>query len=325
MTCGARGFARSRSRRLCGWRASARALLGSVVILGSAPAAADDRHAAAQEIFRAGSAAYERGEFRAAALAFEAAHREAPHAAALYNAGIAWEAVRENGRAADAYEAALGLGGLEAGQERDARAHLTALERVLARVEVSAPSGALVSLAHAERRAVPAAVHVEAGAHEVRVSLVDGRALSRAVRVAAAERAVVAFEAPAASAPLVPRAARIPSAPPPALPPPDDGSLPLRPIGWAALGGGVLIGGAAVALGVAALDQRDAYDASGHRDADARDAAAGLRTWTNVAWVGAGVLALGGVVLLLAAPSGEPVKTSFAGRPLRERGASKRQ
>jgi hypothetical protein len=294
-------------------------LLGTAVILGSAAAGADDRDAAAQEIFRAGSAAYERGEFRAAALAFEAAHREAPHAAALYNAGIAWEAAKENGRAADAYEAALGLGGLEAGQDRDARAHLAALERMLARVEVRAPSGALVSLAHAEGRAAPVAVHVQAGAHEVRVTLVDGRALSRGVRVAAAERAVVTIEAPPAiDAPaLLPRVAQRPGVPAPAPAPPDEGSLPLRPIGWAALGGGVLIGGAAVALGVAALDQRDAYNASGHRDADARDAAAGLRTWTNVAWVGAGVLALSGVVLLLAAPSGEPVKTSVAGGRVR--------
>jgi hypothetical protein len=305
VTGGARSSAGSRRRRLRWSPPVAGALLASVVVLGSAPASADDRDAAAQEIFRAGSAAYERGELRAAALAFEAAHREAPHAAALYNAGIAWEAARENGRAADAYEAGLGLGGLEAGQERDARAHLAALEQVLARVEVRAPSGALVSLAHAERRAAPVAVHVQAGAHEVRVSLVDGRVRSRAVRVVAGERAVVAIEAPSASGPpaLIPSAAT-PSAPPPAPAPPDEASLPLRPIGWAALGGGLLLGGAAVALGVAALDQRDAYDASGHRDADARDAAAGLRTWTNVAWVGAGVLALSGVVLLLAAPSG---------------------
>ena len=55
----------------------------------AAQSATNDREAS--EFFRAGEAAYGRADFAAAARAFEEAHRRAPHAATLYNAGLAWE------------------------------------------------------------------------------------------------------------------------------------------------------------------------------------------------------------------------------------------
>lgn len=48
-------------------------------------------------------------------------------------------------------------------------------------------------------------------------------------------------------------------------------------VGWSALGGGALASGAAIFLGVSALDARDTFDASNHVDRAAHDRAAALR------------------------------------------------
>ena len=71
-----------------------RLLLLLAVLLWPAGAVADDR-AVAAETFRAAEKAYQRGDHRAAAVAFEASHQMAPHGAALYNAGLAWQAADE--------------------------------------------------------------------------------------------------------------------------------------------------------------------------------------------------------------------------------------
>ncbi|MEJ7733696.1 MAG: hypothetical protein WKG00_31435, partial [Polyangiaceae bacterium] len=61
----------------------------------------------ADDFFRAGSAAYARRDYRAAAAAFDAADREAPHAAAKYNAARAAAPAAAPARAADALQRAL--------------------------------------------------------------------------------------------------------------------------------------------------------------------------------------------------------------------------
>ncbi len=161
------------------------AALGFCVVLGSLgatrPARADE--ASAAETFRAGAAAYARGEYRAAALAFEAAFHEQPHAAALYNAGRSWAAAGAQSRAADAYAAALQASGLDSAQEADSRARLEELEAALGTVQVTAPAGALVSLEHVERAPAPVLVHVTPGSTRRRaLSRVDrpspGRCMS---------------------------------------------------------------------------------------------------------------------------------------------------
>jgi hypothetical protein len=86
----------SREKRR-GGRALAAILAASAFGL-LAPSRALGQEAEAASLFRAGTAAYERGAFRAAAVAFEDAHRRAPRAATMYNVGLAWQAAGELGR-----------------------------------------------------------------------------------------------------------------------------------------------------------------------------------------------------------------------------------
>jgi hypothetical protein len=70
-----------------------------------------------------------------------------------------------------------------------------------------------------------------------------------------------------------------------------------------------------VGLGVAALDARDRFVASGQRDAGARADADTLRTVTNVAWAGAGAFLVAGVTLLATAPWSKPSSPRKPGQP----------
>ena len=272
------------------------AAVGLCVALALSGATGDARadETSATEAFRAGEAAYARGEYRAAALSFEAAFREQPHAAALYNAGRSWGAAGALPRAADAYAAALRASGLDAAQEADARTHLQELEASLGMVTVTAPAGTLVSLDHVERAPAPVLVHVTSGDHTARADLADGRAITRSVRVGAGERVTLAFAAPARVAPAAPS----PGAVKPGAGPQSAGHSGLWPLGWASLGGAALAGGTAIFLGVSALDARDTFDASNHTDQAAHDQAAALRAWTNLTWATAGALGVVGIVLL---------------------------
>jgi tetratricopeptide (TPR) repeat protein len=279
--------------RNAGWslRAAIVAALMAGLSLVSAPARADVSGAA--ESFRAGT-----DDFAGAARAFEEANRLAPHGAALYNAGRAWEAAGEPARAADAYDAALRSGSLGGQQETGARARLAALRSTIGRLEIAGPAGSKVSVAHIQRAPGPLAVHVAPGDHTVRVELLDGRTLTRSLSVAAGSTAVLAVEAAEASAratPGAPPAAGQPKAPAP--------PRSIRPVlGWVALGGAVASSGAAIALGVLTLDAKKTFENAGGRDADQHDRAVALRTGTNVAWIGAATLAVTGIVLLVTAP-----------------------
>ena len=61
-------------------------------------AAADGDTTRAARLFRAASDAYARHDFREAAVQFESAYRTAPRGAAIYNAGLAWEAAGDFAR-----------------------------------------------------------------------------------------------------------------------------------------------------------------------------------------------------------------------------------
>ncbi len=282
--------------------------LGFCVVLGllgvTSPARADE--ASAAETFRAGTAAYARGEYRAAALAFEAAFHEQPHAAALYNAGRSWAAAGAQSRAADAYAAALRASGLDSAQEADSRARLQELEASLGSVQVTAPAGALVSLEHVERAPAPVLVHVTPGDHTAKSVLPGGQAISRTVHVNAGERVTLAFDTPALPAGKAPSPS--PDSAKPSAEPPSPGRNGRWAIGWGSLGVAALASGTAIFLGVRALDARDVFDASNHTDQAAQDRAAALRTWTNVTWAAAGALGVAGVVLLATSSrAGAPV------------------
>jgi hypothetical protein len=262
-------------------------------------ARADENADTAAQLFRSASAAFSRGEHRAAAIGFEEANRRVPHAATLFNAAVAWSAAGEKARSAGALRAALEAPGLTPAKERDIRARLRPLEAELARAQVEGPPGARVWLAHVQGGPLPALIYVAPGEHDVAVERPDGDRQVKRVTLTAGQMETITFEAPRAPDPA-------PTAPPPSSSPPDEapGRTP-RVLGWVGLGTGAAAFGAGVVLGVNALSARDEFEASGRLDVEAHDRAASLRMWTNVVWVGAGVLGAAGVVLLVTAPSGE--------------------
>jgi hypothetical protein len=296
-------------RRLCRRIAFAALVASAPPLLGGA-ASAGDRDKAAAEIFRTGSKAYARGEYRAAALAFEAAFREAPHAAAAYNAARAWERVSEPARAADMYEAARAIAGLSDDEVTDATARLAALATTLGMVDITTPG--LVTVAHVARVRAPRRVHVTPGDYEVELELPDGRIDRRRVHVAAGGSVRVEIAQPPPTAAPEPAAATVR---------PANTSTgrserqehastsPVAVAGWVTLAGSAAVAGVSIALGVMALDARDEFDAKKWADQDLHDRAATLRTWTNVGWVATGVLAAVGITLLVvraASPDGSP-------------------
>ena len=270
--------------------------------------------AAAAEAFKAGAAAYQRGDYRGAAASFERAYKESPRAAAIYNAGLAWEAAADAPRAADAYAAALDGGDLGGQQKKDAQTRLAALAKTLGRADVTGPAGTTITVEHREGAAVPVKVYLTAGAHELSATLPDAGTVKRNVAVTAGATTPFVLEAPRKEPPPPPPVAKVeapPASPPP--PPKATGTSPRKLVGYVALGGAVVASGAAVYLGLSALSARDEFDNSGHKNQNAHDRADSLRTTTNVAWIAAGVLAAGGVVLVLTAPKGPSTATATLG------------
>ena len=279
--------------------------------LGTARTAAADP-AAAERLFVQASAAYRRGDFLVAAEAFEAAFREEPAGAALYNAGLSWQSAGEPGRAADAYARALEMDGLDPHDDADAKQRLSALERKLGVLELRGDAGTKVTVAHAKGRDVPTRIHLVPGSHELRVTMPDGQLRYETVRITAAEPTTVELAVTKSGPEPLPAASPVPTtdiAPREPAPPEAEKPVPSSPlpaIGGVTLALGVGTAVAAIALGVKALDARDEFNASGLTDVGLHDKAASLRTAANVCWVGTGVLATAGVVMLVVYAASEP-------------------
>ncbi|HMR76211.1 MAG TPA: hypothetical protein PKD61_13890 [Polyangiaceae bacterium] len=253
----------------------------------------------AEQFFTAGSSAYHRGEFRAAAEAFESAHRHAPRAATILNAARAWRAAEEPGRAANAYAAALNLGGLPSEEQQNAQQQLTALSATLGRVQLLGPAGTVVGLGEQQKLAVPTEVYVAPGTYSLTALFPSGQRITRTVRVRIGTQQE-RLEAPPAEPPQATRASAAPESP--AL---ESGSSQSA-WGIASLGAAGALTVGAVILGTRALDARDRYDASDRRDIEAYDEAKSLRLWTNVLWGGAVVAGGVGVTLIVTAKASKP-------------------
>jgi len=279
------------------------AFILAIVTLAAGEAHASD-DAVAAEFFRAARAAYDRADYRAAALAFEEAYARSPKAAVLANAGLAWEAAGENARAADDLERALAGAELAAESRKKASDHLAALERKLGVVSVVAPEGERISAAHAVDRTIPARVHVAPGTLDVTLRRSDGKTLTERVTVQAGEVRRVAFE----PVPEKPHDASPPAppAPPDAAPKPAEAPPPRtqRTLGWVSIGAGVVFAGLATYFGLAGVSANSDFDGSGRTDAKLRDRAITDRTLANVSWIGAALFGIAGVTLLVTLPDG---------------------
>jgi tetratricopeptide (TPR) repeat protein len=261
------------------------ALIGFVVAswLVAAPcrAQSDDERAAAR-LFRAGAAAFEQRDYTAAANAFEEANRRMPRGATVYNAALAWEAAGERARSADGYAAALEDASLAREAADDARRRLAVLAPSLGIVDVSADAGCVVSVAHVRDARPPKKVHLASGEHVVSARC---GSLVRRQRVGVTPGAIATVAFP----PNVIASER---------PAPTATTSSARTFGFVSLGGALALTGTGAFLGSAALGARSDFDASGRTDADARSDAVALRTWANVAFAGAIVLAATGLYLL---------------------------
>src|SRR5215510_11016624 len=85
-----------------------------IISLTRPVAAADsDTTVRAKKIEQEARDAYAQGQFDRAADLFDQANRLAPYPELRYNAALSWDQAGEKARAADAYEGALRLGGLD--------------------------------------------------------------------------------------------------------------------------------------------------------------------------------------------------------------------
>ena len=284
-----------------------------------APPPGADPAAVARQRYNAGSQAFQARRFVEAALHFEAASAAVPSAIALFTAALAWEQANTPDRAADDYGRALALPNLPADKATNAKERLAALEAVLGRLDVTAPDGYRVQLDALTEVATPAVLHGTAGVHSLSVRAPDKSIDHRQVTLQIGQATKLDLSQPPPDAKKEPEKPPAPvvTAPPPApAPPPPEESTGVkvrRAAGFIALGfgGAALFSG--VVLGLQANDARDAYVA--HPSQQAYDHASSLQTWTNMVFIGGGVFAVGGAVLVLwpsprpaSAPAKEPEK-----------------
>jgi hypothetical protein len=287
--------------------------------LFSMPATADE----AADWDQKARVAFGQGDFAGAARAFEEAYRVKPHPATKYNAALAWEKAKEPARAADAFESALAMDGLDDGRAKAARARLAVLKPVLGYVFVEKPIGATVTVAHVADAPVPARFHLAPGSHELLVKRRDGSVVKQPVTLKAGTTISVEVEvagpvAAAAVEELKPVGDAPGSRTPAQRDSPKQASKGCSSCtwGWVALGGAVVAAGAGGYFGLATLSARDDFEDSGKTDADARDRAIQNRTLANVAF---GVAAVAGGVGLYLVLSGGSNATGEAAWTLRAR------
>jgi hypothetical protein len=258
------------------------------------PLHAQDDPQAARQWFELAQKAYQRGDYRVAAEAFETAHAKAPHGGASFAAGLAWDKAGERGRAADALSAALSSGELPNDKRAVARTRLAALTSELARLELQPTGGILISVAHVADARTARTVHVEPGKHTASAVWPDGHRARTRVLVEAGDVFPVRFERPRSTAVG-------PSPAPTVREEQAQASAGPTPLAWVALGGAGLLTVTGTALTLRGLEKRDDFEADGSVNEADRDAAIELRTWAQISFVGAAALAATGVVLWLGA------------------------
>jgi hypothetical protein len=273
----------------------------------SAPEApADESVDPAQEArqqYGAGAEAYAARRFVEAALHFEAAASRRPHAAALYNAALAWEQANRPDRAADDFSRALEVAGLNAALAQNARARIATLERTMGTLVVTAPEGVRVQLESNTEVPTPARVHATPGVHALMIVPPNGSIVHRDVTVELGKATPLALTEddvapkPEPEPPPAPKVEAKPAPPPPLPPPPPSWWNLRRGIGVGVVGLGVATLASGIVLGTSALGARDAYNAAPTQVG--YDHASSLETWTNVAFAGSALFLAGGAALVL--------------------------
>lgn len=264
--------------------------LSAVVWLAASPARAQPGGAdQARLLFDYARELMDKGEYVAAARAFEGAYQMDPQPLTLANAGEAWEKAGRPADAANALDAALGDPRLSEEARAEATAHRDRLAADLGRVRAS--GGVTFRVGDSRDRQAGLLLFVAPGAHTLHCRDAEGEH-ARQIRVSAGETIEVSCARPKQT----PTPAPLPAPPPPVV---DDGVSPLWIAGWVSLGIAGAAGAAGIGLGAAFVSQRDDYEAGALRTRGDHDDLVTLRTATNVAIFSSAALAIVGTTLLI--------------------------
>ncbi|MBX3204273.1 MAG: hypothetical protein KF764_04350 [Labilithrix sp.] len=260
-----------------------------------------DSAAEARQQYGMGTQAFAQKRYSEAALHFEAAASFKASAIALYTAALAWDLASRPERAADAYVRALEVSGLDAKQTTIAKDRVSALEKSLGTVVVTAPEGWKVQLDTLTEVHAPARLHASPGVHTLSVRAPSKPIERRDVSLEAGKVTSLELKDEPAPAPKVEPEPVEEPAPRPVDTTPARLREPfwttMRVVGVGIAGVGVAALGAGVILGTSANGAKDAYDAGPSRAAF--DHASSLETWTNVALISGAVLVAGGIALVV--------------------------
>jgi tetratricopeptide (TPR) repeat protein len=238
------------------------ALVVALSMLATPASAQPDRgvtnRAEAGARFEEGTKAFDAGDFRRAAEAFEAAERLAPSHDAVWNAARAWHRAGEAARAATLYARYLRTAPADASDRGTATTQLANLAPRLARIEVHGDGIEQLKLDDAP--CDDRIVYVSRGAH-ILTALVGGRPMRKDQQVEGGDVVSVVFES---LAPLVDRPAQAP------IPPPRAAPRSNRPWPrWVAIGGIVLTSAAVgftIASGVDTDNALSKFEAQSTQD-----------------------------------------------------------
>ena len=260
-----------------------------------------------EELFRAGKEASARGDYEAAARAFDEAFALEPFPITKYNAAENWFEVaegREAARAADAYRVALEADDRtsEARLKLDpqialrARDRLAALSQGLCLVEAKEPLDAKIRVDRIVDAHTPTRFYLKPGKYTVSAAFASGETRTSEIVCRASASVELVWPRPGprvAAPPPEPR-------PEPRASPVVDGQM----IGGIlSLSAGAAFAGTAIGFGVHTLAVRDEFVAGGARNAEQRDEALLFRGLTTGAWVFAGAAAVAGVIVIVTSPA----------------------
>jgi len=299
--------------RLDGPRARLAVIAAIFVLLGASPARAQgaparggdepSARARASESFREAKAAFARGDFAAAAAAFEQAARLAPHPATWLNAAEAWERRGDLVHAAEDCDRARDVSGEDESYRREVDARLARVLAAVGTLEAAGPRALSIRVDGGDAQQLPARRRLAPGVHRVvTVDVATGR--ERAEEVTLRANHVTRFDARAfADAPPAIRVA-------------DDRARPGPPAAtWICFGLAGAFAVPATIFGVSTLAAKSDYDAAPSRDA--LDRFKRDRTLTDVS-LAAALTALGvGTALWIIAPRRAPPPRAFFAVPSR--------
>ncbi|WP_437685438.1 hypothetical protein [Sorangium sp. So ce176] len=302
-----------------------------------------EERAAAVALFDEGRALMAAGKHAEACPKFAESHGIDPGIGTLFNLSDCYERIGKTATAwigfRDVAAASLSAGQME--RERVARARAAALEPRLSRLQIVVPPEAAVAGLELTRDGFPVgralwgtAVPLDPGEHRV-AAAAPGRSPWETT-IAVEKPGVVSVTVPAlerapasSAAPRTDVAPRAIAAPPPAGPPadapsPQGGSI-RKPIGIVGVGLGVVGLGVGTALGFMAKSTFDEATEGGHcnaagecvdqRGLDLRDDAVMKGNIGTAVFIAGAVLAAGGAILWITAPSAPPAGTAAARGP----------